>query len=165
MDKPQIQERQQQIIDLIGEFCTDKLNDEYFDISKRVIQKLGRKRSVPFIVGQPQIWAAAAIHAVGTINFLFDKASEPYASIDDINDFFGTKKTTTGGKSKIIRDLLKLNRYDKEFSTKSMTENNPFTSYVMVDGYILHISSLPEDLQIAVKEARAAGHDISFTTK
>ncbi|MDZ7900924.1 MAG: DUF6398 domain-containing protein [Arcicella sp.] len=165
MDKQKIQERQQQIIDLIQGFCTEKLNDEYFDLSKRVIQKLGRKRSVPFITGQPEIWAAAAIHAVGTINFLFDKGFEPYTSIDDINNFFGTKKTTTGGKSKIIRDLLKLNRYDKEFSTKDMSENNPFTSYVMVDGYILPMSSLPEDLQIAVKEARAAGGDMSFTTR
>src|SRR5665647_2419399 len=104
MDKQQIQERQQLIIDLIGEFCAKKLNEEYFELSKRLMQKLGRKRNVPFETGKPEIWAAAVIHALGTINFLFDKSFEPYVSIDDINAFFATSKSTTGNKSKQIRD-------------------------------------------------------------
>jgi len=165
MDKQQIQDRQQKILDLVREFCGKKLNEEYFELSERLVQKLGRKRNVPFTTGQTQIWAAAVIHALGTINFLFDKSSEPYVSIDEINDFFGTTKSTTTNKSKQIRDLLKLDRWDNEFSTRRMSESNPIANFVMVDGIIVPLDTLPEQYQIAVKQARAEGKDISFTTR
>ena len=165
MDKQQIQERQQRILDLVREFCGKKLNEEYFELSERLVQKLGRKRNVPFTTGQTQVWAASIIHALGSINFLFDKSFQPYISIDEINDFFGTTKSTTGNKSKQIRDLLKLDRWDKEFSTRRMSESNPFANFVMVDGLIVPVDTLPEQYQIAVLQARAEDNDISFTTR
>jgi len=165
MDKQHIQERQQKILDLVREFCGKKLNEEYFELSERLVQKLGRKRNVPFTTGQPQVWAAAIIHALGTINFLFDKSFDPYVSIDEINDFFGTTKSTTGNKSKQIRDLLKLDRWDKEFSTKRMSGSNPFANLVMVNGLIVSVDSIPEEYQEMVREAKAQGKNISFTTR
>jgi hypothetical protein len=36
---------------------------------------------------------------------------------------------------------------------------------VMVDGFIVPLSELPEDLQELVKEERAAGRDIEFKTE
>lgn len=143
MEKQQILERQQQIIDLTSEFCIEKLDEDYNELSKRLIQKLGRKRNVPFETGKPEIWAAAVIHALGTINFLFDKSAQPYVTVDELNDFFGTKKTTTGSKSKQIRDLLKLGFWDKEFSTKRMAGSNPFANLVMVNGFIVNRNTLP----------------------
>ena len=165
MDKQHIQERQQKILDLVREFCGKKLNEDYFELSERLVQKLGRKRNVPFTTGQPQVWAAAIIHALGTINFLFDKSFDPYVSIDEINDFFGTTKSTTGNKSKQIRDLLKLDRWDKEFSTKRMSGSNPFANLVMVNGLIVSVDSIPEEYQEMVREAKAQGKNISFTTR
>jgi len=161
MDKQHIQERQQKILDLVREFCGKKLNEEYFELSERLVQKLGRKRNVPFTTGQPQVWAAAIIHALGTINFLFDKSFDPYVSIDEINDFFGTTKSTTGNKSKQIRDLLKLDRWDKEFSTKRMSGSKPFANLVMVNGLIVSVDSIPEEYQEMVREAKAQGKNIS----
>ena len=123
MEKQIIQDRQQKIITLLREFCENKLDKEYFEIAERLTLKLGRKRNVPFMTGQPEVWAAAIVHALGTINFLFDKSFDPYISIDDINTYFKTNKSTTGNKSKQIRDLLKLDRWDNEFSTKKMSKN------------------------------------------
>jgi len=165
MDKQQIQQRQQQIIDLIGEFCSQKLNEEYFELSKRLMQKLGRKRNVPFETGKPEVWAAAVIHALGTINFLFDKSFEPYVTIDEINNFFGTSKSTTGAKSKQIRELLKLDIWDKEFSTRRIQEGNPFAEMVMVNGLIVPLNTIPEEYQKMVRQAREEGKDLSFTTE
>jgi hypothetical protein len=138
MDKQQLQAKQLEIIELVKGFCTEKLDEEYFRLSEKLIQKLGRKRHVPFETGQSQIWAASVIHALGSINFLFDKSSQPYVSIDEINDYFGTKKTTSGSKSKQIRDMLKLQMWDTEFSTTRMSSRNPFANLVMVDGLLLH---------------------------
>jgi len=165
MDKQNLQDRQQKILDLVREFCAKKLDTEYFELSERLIQKLGRKRNPTLATGQPQVWAAAIIHALGTINFLFDKSFEPYVSTDDINTFFGTSKSTTGNKSKQIRDLLKLDRWDNEFSTKKMQDSNPYANLVMVDGLIVPVNTLPEEYQQAVRQARAEGKDISFTTR
>ncbi|MBS4028783.1 MAG: hypothetical protein KGZ58_09105 [Ignavibacteriales bacterium] len=165
MDKENIQQRQQIILDLVREFCAKKLNEEYFELSERLVQKLGRKRNVPFATGQPEVWAAGIIHALGTINFLFDKSFEPYVSVNDINLFFGTSKSTTGNKSNQIRNMLKLDQWDDEFSTKKMQESNPYAKLVMVDGLIMSLDMLPEEQQEMVRQARAQGKDISFTTR
>ena len=165
MDKQAIQQRQLEILDLIRPFCAKKLDEEYFELCERLTAKLGRKRNVPFITGQPKIWAAAIIHALGTINFLFDKSSEPYVTIDEINEFFETKKSTTSSKSKQVRDLLKLDRWDNEFSTTSMQKSNPFNNLVMVDGLIVPVDSLPEKYQQMVRQARSEGKEISFNTR
>ena len=155
MEKEKIIQKQQEIIQLAKSFCNEKLNEEYALLAEKLICKLGRKRSVPFVTGQTAIWAAAVIHALGSINFLFDKSFMPYTSIDDINNFFGTKKTTVSNKSREIRDLLKLGYWDDEFSTKRMTNNNPFAEMVMVDGLIAPVSALPEELQKLVRQTRA----------
>ncbi len=165
MDKQKLQIRQQNILDLVRDFCSKKLDNEYFELSEKLVQKLGRKRNPPFASGQTKIWAVAVIHALGTYNFLFDKAFEPYVSVDELNEFFGTNKSTTGTKSKQIRDLLKLGMWDPEFSTRRMLESSPATNYVMVDGFIVSVESLPEQFQQLVRQARAEGKDISFSTR
>ena len=137
MEKEKIIEKQKEIIQLAKNFSNEKLNEEYAMLAEKLICKLGRKRNVPFVSGQSVIWAAAVIHALGTINFVFDKSAKPCTSVDEINSFFGTKKSTVTNKSKEIRDLLKLGYWDSEFSTKEMENDNPFANFVMVDGFMM----------------------------
>jgi hypothetical protein len=165
MDKQQLIERQNEILAPIKEFCAKKLNEEYFELSERLVKKLGRKKSNPLDGGQAKVWSAGIIHALGTINFLFDKSFEPYVTIDELNDFFGTKKSTTGQKSKLIRELLKLGYFDKEFSTSKVNQSNPFNEMVMVDGFIVSVDTLPEEYQDIVRQARSEGSDVTFTSK
>jgi hypothetical protein len=145
-EKLVIESRKNQILALIKEFCTQKLDDEYFTLSERLLNKLGRKRDVPFLSGKVEIWAAAVIHTLGTINFLFDKSFEPYTTVDEINIFFGTNKSSTGTKSKFIRDLLNLGYFNIEFSTEHMSQNNPFNDLMMVNGFIVPKESFQEIL-------------------
>ena len=163
MDKERIIKKQQEIIQLAKSFCDEKLDEEYAALAEKLICKLGRKRNVPFVTGQTSVWAVAVIHALGTINFLFDKSGKPYASIDELNDFFGTKKSTTGNKSKQIRDLLKLRYWDDEFSTKSIRDKNPYADLVMVDGMIVPIGALPEPYQDIVRQAKNEGKNITLS--
>ncbi len=141
-EKSEIELRKNQILVLINEYCALRLDNEYLELSKQLLNKLGRKRDVPFMSGKIEIWAAAVIHALGTINFLFDKASEPYVTVDDINSFFGTNKSSTGAKSKLIRDLLRLGYFDNEFSTARMRQNNPFDKLTIFNGIIISKESL-----------------------
>lgn len=165
MDAKQIKkEKEQMLIELVSNFCQDKLNEEYETLCIELVKKLGRKRNVPFMTGKLEIWAASIIYTIGNLNFLFDKSFEPYIRSSDIHEYFGTKSSTVVAKSKVIRDLLKLDRFNNEFSTNRMSESNPFNQYVMVDGFIVTIDSLPEEYQQMVKDARSRGEDISFTT-
>jgi len=163
MEKEKILQKQQEIIELAKSFCNEKLNEEYAALAEKLICKLGRKRNVPFVTGQSAIWAAAVIHALGTINFVFDKSQKPHTTVEELNNFFGTKKSTTGNKSKEIRDLLKLSYWDKEFSTTGTANSNPFAGMVMVNGLMVPINALPEEYQQLVRQVRAEGKDISFS--
>jgi hypothetical protein len=133
-----IVEKQQQLIGLTDAFCKEILHDEeYAKLAEKLILKMGRKKNVPFESGQIEIWAAAVIHALGSINFLFDKSQNPHSTVEEINNFFGTKKTTTTGKSKFIRDLFKLEYWDEEFSTNRTKNDNPLADLTMVNGFIV----------------------------
>jgi hypothetical protein len=143
-EKSAIENRKNQILNLVKEFCTQKLDGDYFELSERLLNKLGSKRDVQFMSGKIEIWAAAIIHALGTINFLFDKSFEPFTTVDEINVFFGTNKSSTGQKSKVIRDLLNLEYFDNEFSTEHAKQNNPFDRLTMVNGFFVFKDPLPE---------------------
>ena len=54
--------------------CKEKLNEEYFQLIIELACKLARKRPSPFLLGATKTWAAGIIHALGTVNFLFDKS-------------------------------------------------------------------------------------------
>jgi hypothetical protein len=45
-----------------------------------------------------------------------------------------------------------------------MQQSNPLDQVVMVDGFIVPLESLPEEEQEMVRQARAEGKDIEFTT-
>jgi hypothetical protein len=165
MTKEEIKNKEKKLLELTGSFCTQNLDDDYYQLSQKLVLKLGRKRNVPFKSGRIEIWAAAIIHAIGSINFLFDKSFEPYVTAEQISEYFGTKKSTVSNKARQIKDMFKMGYYDSDFSTQKMTENNPFNDLVMVNGLIVPLSSIPEDLQEMVRKERAEGRDIEFTTQ
>jgi len=70
----------------------EKLDDEYLQLCEKLINKMCRKQEVPFKRGKLDIWAASVIDAIGFVNFLFDKSFEPYTTVFDINEYFGTNR-------------------------------------------------------------------------
>ena len=84
---------------------------------------------------------------------------------EQISEYFGTKNSTVSNKARQIKDMFNLWHFSPEFSTQRMTESNPFNNMVMMDGFIVPLDTIPEDLQEMVKEARAEGRDIEFTTE
>ena len=165
MDRNEIKEREEKLLELTGTFCSQKLNDDYFLLCENLVKKMGRKREVPFKRGKLEIWAAAVIYAIGSINFLFDKSFEPHVTANQISDYFGTKNSTVSNKARKIREMFNLTMFDNEFSTEHMKATNPFNDLVMVDDLIVPLSSIPEDLQELVRKERAEGRDIEFTTE
>jgi hypothetical protein len=165
MTKEEIRKKEKKLLALTSSFCAQKLDDDYSQLCQKLILKLGRKREVPFKGGKIEIWAAAVVYTIGSINFLFDKSFEPYVTAEEICNYFGTKKSTVSNKARQIKDMFKMGYFDSDFSTQNMKENNPFNDLVMVNGIMVHLSSIPEDLQEMVRKERAEGRDIEFTTE
>lgn len=117
--------RQEKIIELVSGFCDKNLNSEYEELCVKLIEKMGRKHDVPFKRGKLEIWASAVIYALGQINFLFDKTTEPYATPDDICNYFNTKKSTVSNKARDIREMFNMGHFDREFSLKELMERQP----------------------------------------
>jgi predicted DNA-binding protein YlxM (UPF0122 family) len=69
-----------------------------------------------------------------------------------INEYFGTKTSTLTNKSTQInrariKDMFKLDYYNRDFSIRHITENNSFSKMVVIDGMIVSLDALPENLQ------------------
>jgi hypothetical protein len=146
-DKELIQNKSQQLIEMTSKYCDEYLDDDYKQLCTKLIKKMERKRVVPFLSGKIEIWAAAIVYTIGSVNFLFDKSFEPYVKGEDISTYFGTSKSTTTQKAKVIRDMFKLHYYDTEFSTRKMHESNPFGEMVVIDGFIVDKNSLAPEMQ------------------
>lgn len=166
MSKEKLKAKVSRITDLATSFCVQKLDDNYLGLVEKLIGKLSRKRPSPLLRGREEIWAAGIVHSLGQMNFLYDKSFEPYLSFDELNEFFGTKKSSVGNKAAEIRKMFKMNRLTTfDFMTEGIKNNNLLYNSVMVDGFIVPISSLPEVYQEMVKKARENGEDIEFRTQ
>ncbi len=138
-----VEEKAKKLRAMTLEFCQLYLDEDYRQLCEKLIHKMSRKRQVPFLSGRVEIWAAAIVYALGSVNFLFDKSFNPYVTAEDIGKHFGTTKSSASQKAKIIRDMFKLNYWNKEFSTAHLKESNPFSNLVMVDGFIVDKKHLP----------------------
>ena len=133
MDKAEIKAREDEIIKMVVSFCNEKIDAEYASLCEKMVRKLGRKRTNPLERGRLEIWAAAIIYTVATMNFLFDKSFEPYLPLSEIYNHFGTSSSTISQKAGQIRTMLKLRRYwDPEFSTEQMAANNPLNMFFLL---------------------------------
>lgn len=122
---------------LLSAFCHEKLDEECATLCTQPIQKLGRKRSCPLQSGRLDIWAAAAVYTICSINFIFTKDSRLSQSSSNIYEYFGTSSSTTAQKSKTIRELLKISQvFDPNFSLKEIADRNPFNRLFMRNGII-----------------------------
>ncbi|MBP3590184.1 MAG: hypothetical protein J6J61_06370 [Muribaculaceae bacterium] len=133
MDKAEIKAREDEIVRLAVSFCNEKIDAEYASLCEKMVRKLGRKRANPLERGRLEIWAAAVVYTIATMNFLFDKSFEPYLPLSEIIEHFGTSSSTVSQKAGQIRTMLKLKRYwDPDFSTAQMAAANPFDVFFLL---------------------------------
>lgn len=149
--KEKVEEKKAELLKLTIEFSKQFLNEEYKEVIEKLINKMARKKEIPFLSGRIEIWAAAVIHALGTINFLFDKSSQPYVSATEIFEYFGTKQSTTSQKSKKIRDMFNMTYFDNNFSIESVVQDSPFNNLSIANGLIVPQDML-SDQQVEIEE-------------
>jgi hypothetical protein len=132
---------------LTDAFSAKHLNEEYRQMIHRVLGALARKRPSPLVRGTENVWAAAAVHAVGRVNFLDDSSQVPHCKPKVIYEFFGIGESTGQNKSKEIRDLLNMGYMSPAWTLPSRLDDNPRAWFVQVNGLIVDIRHAPIELQ------------------
>ncbi len=115
-----LEEKKRQLTEITTAFCDARLNADYKRLCKKLINQMARMRPAPFLRGRLEIWAAGIIHALGSVNFLFDKSFEPYVSASEIAQHFGVAPGSASQKAAAIREMFDLNHFNAEFTTKDM---------------------------------------------
>ena len=132
---------------LTDAFSSKYLNEEYAMMVRRVIGALARKRPSPLARGKENVWAAAAIHAIGRVNFLDDPSQTPHCKPEAIYEFFGIAESTGQNKSKEIRDVLKMGPLSPEWTLPSRLADNPLVWMLQINGMMIDIRKAPTELQ------------------
>ncbi len=146
---PAMQEKFDQITALTDNFAQEHLDHEYAQLIRFATAALCRKRPSPLNSGKPVTWACGITHAIGMVNFLFDPAQTPHISAGDIYKIFGVSGGTGQGKSKLVRDALKISQWDPDWCLPSKIGDNPMVWMIEVNGFIMDVRMAPRQLQAA----------------
>ena len=114
---------------------------------RQVVGALTRKRPSPLLRGKENVWAAAAVHAVGRVNFLDDSSRTPHCKPKVIYEFFGIAESTGQNKSKEIRGILKMGSFSHVWTLPSRLAGNSMVWTLRVNGLMVDIRRAPIELQ------------------
>ncbi len=142
------------IVNLTDAVCKQHLNDEYASSSRRLAAPLARKRPSPILRGKAEIWACEVVYALGTVNFLFDKAQTPHMRADELCEVFGVSASSGGNKARFIRDTLDMYQFDPNWSLPGLVEENPLIWILKVNGMLVDIRAMPREAQEVAFERR-----------
>ncbi|MDJ0592072.1 MAG: DUF6398 domain-containing protein [Pleurocapsa sp. MO_226.B13] len=136
-----------EITALTDAFCSQYLNAEYADMSRKLTAALCRKRPSPLVRGKAKTWACGIVHAIGLVNFLYDSSQTPHIKATELYKHFGVGQSTGQGKSKQIRDMMKMSQMSPDWCLPSRIDDNPLIWMVSVNGFILDIRHAPREVQ------------------
>ena len=134
---------------------SEHLNDEYAELSRKMAAKLARKRPSPLTKGKPASWACGIVRTVGFANFLDDPSQKPHMRLMDVSSAFGVSDSNAAAKSSVIRDVLKVHRFDPDWTVKSNLEKNPMI-------WLLSVNGIPMDIRQAPREAQVVAYEMGL---
>ena len=135
------------VVTLTDAVCQRHLTEEWASLCRALTASLARKRPSPLLRGEPKVWAAGLLHALGTVNFLFDRSQPVSMSVPDLSTAFSVKSSTVGGKSKLIRDMFKMYPFDPRWALPSKIDQNPVAWMISVNGFLIDARQAPAEIQ------------------
>jgi hypothetical protein len=142
-----MQEKHDAIMALIEPFCRERLNEEYLGVCRRLAGMLARKRPSPLVNGTAAAWACGIVRTVGWVNFLDDPSQKPHIKMTEIDKVFGVSSGTGQGRSKAIRDMLKMRPFDPEWTLPSRMAGNPVAWLIQVNGFVMDARHASREIQ------------------
>src|SRR5215471_174516 len=155
---PALVPRVTDIVETTDRFCAEHLDSEYAELCRRLVGRLARKRPSPLASGPVKTWAGAVLHAIGTLNFLFDRTQRPHMTVAELCRLAGISQSTAARRSREIRDLLQLAFFEPGLTRDGIVEQSPLGLLVQVDGGLIApldmLRSIDEDQLVESYEAQ-----------
>jgi len=142
-----MEEKYRKIIQLTDSFAEDNLNKEYAQFIRYAVAALCRKRPSPLEKGRESSWACGITHAIGSVNFVFDKSQSPWITAKELYKKFGVGESTGQSKSRVVRDLLKIHQFDPNWTLPSRLDDSPMSWMLSVNGIMVDIRTMPREVQ------------------
>ncbi|MCK5233012.1 MAG: hypothetical protein KAR13_22255 [Desulfobulbaceae bacterium] len=142
-----LRDRYEAIVKITDTFSQEYLNQEYAQLIRYAVAALCRKRPSPLLKGNLKSWACGVTHALGMINFLFDKSQTPHISATDLYKVFAVGQSTGQSKSKIVRDMLGMYQLDPNWLLPSRIESTSFIWMISVNGMLVDVRTMPREIQ------------------
>lgn len=135
------------IVALTDHFCQVHLTPEYQMMCRRLAGVLARKRPSPLLRGKPEVWACGIVRAIGWVNYLSDSSRKPCVKSSVIDHAFGVPAATGESKSKSIRDMLKIQRFDWKWMLPSGLDESPLVWLIPINGLPMDVRRMPREIQ------------------
>ena len=142
-----MQEKYQAIVEITDRFSAENLNDDYAQLIRYAVAALCRKRPSPVETGKPNTWACGITHAIGMVNFLYDKSQTPHISSKELYKKFGVGESTGNAKSEAVRTMLGMYQLDPNWSLSSRLQSNPLVWMLSVNGMMVDVRNMPREVQ------------------
>ena len=108
-----------EIVEKITSFSNEYLNEEYKNICIEATKTLFLNNEEQVKKGKSFSWGAGIVHAIGTVNDLFDTKNKLYIKALDLYKEFGVSSSTGSSKSKEVRRLLNLDENSEKWIVKN----------------------------------------------
>lgn len=142
-----MQEKYKAIVEITDRFSKENLNEDYAQLIRYAVAALCRKRPSPLETGNINTWACGITHAIGMVNFLFDKSQTPHISAKELYKKFSLGESTGNAKSKVVRTMLGMYQLDPNWSLSSRLQSNPLVWMLSVNGLMVDVRSMPREIQ------------------
>ena len=110
-----------EISEKIKSFSKEHLNEEYMNICMKATKTLCLNHEEDLKKGKSLSWAAGIVHAIGSVNNLFDSKDEPYIKALDLYKAFEVSSSTGSSKSKEVKKLLNISEENSEWILNNET--------------------------------------------
>ena len=136
-------ERFSEVAALLEQFGQTHLDPELTGFTLELWRRLCRRQTLDCGRGKPQIWAAAVVHVIARINFLFDRAQPMHLTFDTICGWFQVNKTTVGSKAAEIERALRLRQHSAPGLCRSEFIDK-FTTVQLSNGMLVSLEMAKE---------------------
>jgi len=116
-------------------YCSKYLDAELKSYALTLFETINKKSLLNIYRGKSEIWAASIVYVIARLNFLFDKDSDNYISVDELCDYFSVKKSTIGNKATQIEKMYNISLGDKKYTNPDIAKS--FEFHMTSDGFII----------------------------
>jgi Domain of unknown function (DUF6398) len=116
-------------------------------LCRKLAGVLARKRPSPLTRGKPESWASGIVRVIGWVNIIDDPSQPDHMRLSDIDRLFHVSEATSSAKLSANRKMLRIQRFDPEWTLPGKVDQNLLAWLVEVNGLAVDVRMMPREVQ------------------